>query len=215
MDGKIEPGLPPYVILTHNMPYFGPTDINSLQNMFVHNAVIKVSNGAATVTLTEYCSQSLPDSVLPLVAAFTGVDTASFKNFNYCLYTTFNTAVWGTVGTTYNLTIDVDGKSLTSSTTILNPIPLDKTWFKYLKANKQGDSLGFVYAHLTDPPVEGNAYRWLAMRKGKDQSFIAPSGSAFDDKFINGQSFDFAYNRGQVPNSTAPDDNNEEADISK
>ena len=211
VDGKIEPGMPPYVILTHNMPYFGPTDVNSLQKMFVHNAVVKIYNGSTTVTLTEYCSQSLPDSILPVVAAFTGVDTASLKLFNYCLYTTFNPAVWGAVGKTYNLTIEADGKSLTSSTAILPPIPLDSAWHKYSKANKQGDSLGFVFAHATDPPQIGNCYRWLAMRKGKDQSFIAPPGSATDDKFYNGQSFDFAYNRGMAPNSTAPDDHNEEA----
>jgi hypothetical protein len=77
--------------------------------------------------------------------------------------------------------------------------------------NNAGDSLGFIYAHLSDPPLVGNCYRWLAMRKKKDQSFLPPPGSAFNDKFINGQSFDFSYNRGMVPNSTAPDDKNEEA----
>ncbi|TAL56951.1 MAG: DUF4249 family protein [Bacteroidetes bacterium] len=210
VDGKIEPGLPPFVILTHNMPYFGTTNLNALQNMFVHNAVVKISNGTTAETLSEYCSASLPDSLLPIVAAFTGVDTVALKSFNYCLYTTFNTAVWGAVGATYNLTIDVDGKSLTSSTRILNPVPLDSTWFRYIKVNNAGDSLGFVFAHINEPEPEGDCYRWLAMRKGKDQSFIAPIGSVFDDKFVNGQSFDFAYNRGSIPNSPAPDDNNEE-----
>lgn len=210
VDGKIEPGLPPFVILTRNMPYFGPTDINTLQNMFVNNAVVKVSNGATTVQLTEYCTQNLPDSLLPLVAAFTGVDTASLKNFNYCVYTTFNTAIWGEIGKTYHLTVDVEGKSLSSTTSILHPIPLDSLWYKYYKTNNNNDSLGFVFAHLTDPPAQGNAYRWLTMRKGKDQSFIPPPGSVFDDKYVNNQSFDFAYNRGKAPGSTAEDDNNEE-----
>ena len=210
VEGRIEPGLPPFVTLTHNMPYFGSKDLNALSNMFVHNAVVKISNGSTTVTLTEYCSQSLPDSLLPIVAAFTGVDTFSLKNFNYCLYTTFNTAVWGTIGTTYNLTVDAEGKSLSAVTAILNPVPLDSTWYRYIKVNNEGDSLGFIFAHLSDPPAEGNYYRWLAMRQGKDYSFVAPPGSVFDDKFINGQSFDFGYNRGSVPNSTAEDDNNEE-----
>ena len=210
VEGKIEPGYPPYVILTYNMPYFGPKDVNAMQNIFVHNAVVNVSNGTTTVALTEYCTQNLPDSILPIVAAFTGVDTASLKAFNYCLYTTFNTAVWGVTGATYNLSISADGKSLTSTTSILTPIPLDSIWYKYIKANVDGDSLGYVFAHLTDPSVSGNCYRWLAMRQGKDYSFVAPPGSVFDDKFINGQSFDFAYNRGSVPNSTAEDDNNEE-----
>src|ERR1051326_814137 len=208
VEGKIEPGIPPYIILTHNVPYFGPTDIQTLQNSFVHGAVIKVSDGSSTVTLNEYCSQSLPDSLLPAVAQFTGVDTALLKSFNYCLYTSFS--MIGKKNTTYNLTIDVEGKTLTSTTKILDPIPLDSTWFKYIRVNNTGDSLGFVYAHLTDPPVEGNCYRWLAMRKHKDQSFVAPPGSVFDDKYINGKSFNFAYERGTTPNSTVPDDNNEE-----
>lgn len=211
VEGKIEPGLPPYVILTDNQPYFGATDINTLQNMFVHNAVVLLSNGTVTDTLHEFCSASLPDSLLPLVAGFTGVDTLTLKNFNYCMYTTFNFALWGSVGKTYNLTIDAEGKHLTSTTSILTPVPLDSTWYKYIKANKSGDSLGFVYAHLTDPPVEGNAYRWLTMRLHKDASFIPPPGSVFDDKFINGKSFDFAYNRGSNPNSTEDQLNPEEA----
>ena len=210
VEGKIEPGLPPFVILTHNIPYFGTIDLNNLPNLFVHNAIVKISNGTATATMTEYCSQSLPDSILPIVAAFTGVDTASLKSFNYCLYTTFNTALWGSVGVTYDLTIDAEGKSLSSSTSILNPVPLDSVWYKYIKVNASGDSLGYIFAHLTDPAAEDNYYRWLAMREGKDYSFVAPIGSVFDDKFINGQSFDFGYNRGSVPNSTAEDDNNEE-----
>jgi hypothetical protein len=211
VDGRIEPGLPPFVILTRNMPYFGSTDINVLQNMFVHNAMVKVSNGAITIQLVEFCTQNIPDSLLPLVTAFTGVDTVSLKNFNYCFYTTFNTDIWGEVGKTYRLTVEVEGKSLSATTTILAPVPLDSLWYKYYKTNSKGDSLGFVFAHLTDPPAQGNAYRWLAMRKGKDQSFVPPPGSVFDDKYINNQSFDFAYNRGKAPGSTAEDDYNEES----
>lgn len=211
VEGKIEPGLPPYVLLTHNMPYFGPADISAIQNMFIHDAVVTV-NG---VTLTEYCSDNLPPSVDSLIAILIGVDTASLKTFNYCLYTysmplLFDTTMWGKINTTYNLTIDAEGKHLTSSTTILTPIPLDSAWSKYLRVNNEGDSLGFVFAHLTDPPAEGDSYRWLTMRKGKDNSFIPPPGSAFDDKYINGQSFDFAYNRGHLQNSQAEEDNNEE-----
>lgn len=211
VDGRIEPGMPPFVILTRNIPYFGPTDLSALQNMFVNNAVIKVSNGSVTVQLTEYCTQNIPDSLLPLITAFTGVDTASLKNFNYCIYTTFNTTVWGEIGKTYHLSITVEGKSLSATTSILTPIPLDSVWYRYYKTNQKNDSLGFVFAHLTDPPARGNAYRWLAMRKGKDLSFIPPPGSVFDDKYINNQSFDFAYNRGSISGSTAEDDNNEEA----
>ncbi len=91
-------------------------------------------------------------------------------------------------------------------------VPLDSVWFKIQEGK---DSLGYVWAHLRDPDTLGNCYRWFAKRLGKDKSFIAPSGSVFEDKFINGKEFDFAYNRGSVPNSNAEDDNNEEAGFFK
>ena len=40
---------------------------------------------------------------------------------------------------------------------------------------------------------------------------MAPFGSAFNDKFIDGKTFDFAYDRPSIPGSTAPEDNNAEA----
>ena len=210
VDGKIEPGRPPYVILTYNVPYFGPTDLSSMEKIFVHNAVVKVSNGSTTVTLTEICTKNIPDSLLSIIASFTGVDTTTLKNFNYCIYTTFDPSIWGSEGLTYSLSIDSDGKTLSAATTILSGIPLDSVWYKYEKVNVSGDSLGFIWAHLTDPPQQGNSYRWLTMRHRKDYSFVTPRASSFDDKFVNGQSFDFAYERGRVPNSKASDDYNEE-----
>ena len=63
---------------------------------------------------------------------------------------------------------------------------------------------------MHDPDAIGNCYRWFAKRLGKDDQFIAPYGSEFEDKFINGKSFDFAYNRGAEPNSTSADDTNAE-----
>ncbi len=85
---------------------------------------------------------------------------------------------------------------------------LDSVWFQVQPGL---DTLGWAWATLNDPPVAGNSYRWFAKRLGKDDDFIAPLGSVIEDKFFNGLYFDFAYNRGQVPNSTAEDDENEEA----
>ncbi len=210
VDGKIEPGVPPYVILTYNMPYFGSTDVNAIQNSFIHNASITVSDGSNTATLVEYCSKSLPDSLLPLIASFTGIDPLTLKNFDYCIYTTLNPALFGQSGKTYTLKILANGKNLTSTTSILPAIPLDTAWIRYEKVNKTGDSLGFMWGHLTEPGNTYNAYRWLTKRNTKDYSFIAPPGAASDDKYYNGQSFDFAYSRGSAQNSDAKDDNNEE-----
>ena len=114
----------------------------------------------------------------------------------------------GQVGNSYTLTIVQGGKTYTATTTIPTPVALDSLWFEV-----QGtlDSLGYIWAHLNEPAATVDYYRWFAMRLNKDASFIAPFGSAIEDRFFNGQSFDFAYNRGMAPNSDAEDDNNGEA----
>ncbi len=188
VDGRIENGDKPVVILTRNAGYFQPVDSNTLINSIITNALVTVSDGIVTDTLKLQLDLT---SIIPLV---------------------YKGAITGQAGKTYTLTVVADGKTLTSTTTIPNPVPLDSIWFKLQPPN---DSLGFIWAHLTDPPGRGNAYRWFAKRIGKDAYYIPPLGSAFDDKFIDGKSFDFAYNRGIAPNSSATDDNNKEAGFFK
>jgi hypothetical protein len=125
-------------------------------------------------------------------------------------YFYFGTKVFGHVGGNYLLSINVNDKQYTSFTTILNPIPLDSAYFKGEK-----DSLGFCWGHLTEPAGQGNNYRWLAKRITKDQFFAAPFNSAFDDKFIDGKSFEFSYERPPQPNQQQANENDPEAGFYK
>lgn len=181
VDGGIFVGEPAEVTLTWSAGYFDPVDSASLANYVIQNAVVTVSDGTNTDTLHITLDMNKP---IPIV----------WKGLN----------VIGQVGRTYVLTVVADGKTVTSSTTIPTPVPLDSVWFK---PEIDGDSLGFAWAHLTDPAGTGNGYRWFTKRLNVDPAFLAPFGSTFDDKFIEGTSFDFAYNRPAPPNSTAPDDN--------
>jgi hypothetical protein len=177
VEGKIEAGSNPEVYLSYTVPYFG-NHTNNLSEFIVKGALVTVSDGTAIDTLKE---------VVP--------------GYGY-YYRAAN--MIGVEGKSYALTIQLNGKTYSSNTTIGPQVALDSLWFKVLR----DDSLGFIYAHLTEPPSSGNCYRWFAQRIGKDQNFLAPLGSAFDDKFINGKAFEFAYDRGMVQNSTATDDNN-------
>lgn len=206
IEGKIEPGTPPFVILTKSMGYFDPTDLNTLENNFVHNAIITVSNGNYEATLTEFCSSSFTDEQLQALSVVAGLDYDALKSYNYCVYTSLDPQIFGELGKSYQLNIQTEGKNYTSTTKIPYPVPLDKLWFKAEK-----DSLGYVWTTLKEPDTLGNCYRWFAMRKSKDKSFIAPNGSAFEDKFVNATTFDFAYYRGANPGSEAEDDHNAEA----
>jgi len=192
VDGYVEPGSPVYVILTRNSPYFSPIGVNTLINSVEKGATVTVSDGTITTPLIEIDTTINGFQVSGLYIAPTMV---------------------GEMGKKYFLTVvSKKGETLTAATNLLDSIPLDSVWFKLTENN---DTLGFVWAHLSDPDTTGNSYRWFAKRIGKDADFIAPFGSVFDDRFINAQSFDFAYNRGSIPNSTALDDTNEEAGFFK
>ncbi|MEO5569586.1 MAG: DUF4249 domain-containing protein [Bacteroidia bacterium] len=182
VEGYIEEGKNAYVYVSASEAYFAPFDSASLINSGVKNATVIISDGTITDTLLQLSPE-----------------------FGY-LY--FSLKIIGQVGKDYSLKVLAgDGKIATSQTHIYPSIPLDSVWFK---VQPDQDTLGYIWAHLSDPDTLGNIYRWFAKRLTKDVDFIAPLGSIFEDKFINGQSFDFAYNRGKVPNSIAEDDNNDE-----
>ena len=212
VEGSIEPNSPPIILLTRSVGYFEPTDLSTLNNLFVHDADVKVNNGNTEVTLTELCASDLPDSLLPLVTALTGISEEDLATIDYCIYTTFDQSIWGEIGKSYSLSIEAEGHSITSNTTLNQPLPLDSLWYRVFPGE---DSLGFLWARLDDPAGQFNGYRWLAQRINrypdgeiKDPTFIPPQTSVFDDQFFDGLEFDFAYDRGVSPNSNKEDDNN-------
>lgn len=184
VEGYIETGEKAIVTLTKTSAFFAPVDSASLFSYLIwgSSAIVTVSDG----TISEQLS--------PVI------DTNQYIPLVYKSQT-----LTGQEGKTYTLTVVVDGKTLTAVTTIPHAVALDSVWYKEQEGR---DSLGFAWAHLTDPDSLGNCYRWFAKRIGKDKRFLAPIGSVFEDKFINGKSFDFAYNRGSEPNTFDDEDEN-------
>lgn len=169
VEASIETGMPAIVFLSVTAPYFGNVSLSDPTQFFVKGAFVTVTDGFQIDTLKE-------------------IDPS--KGYFY-----IGTKVFGQVGQTYHLTINVNGNNYNGITTILNPIPLDSIYFK-----EESDSLGFMWGHLTEPAGSGNCYRWFAKRYERDLFYAAPMNSAFDDKFIDGKSFDFAYERPAQPN---------------
>lgn len=146
-----------------------------------------------------------------------GTITDTLKQLpGFGIYT--DTLIKGIPGNMYKLTVIAEGKTITAFTSIPYPVALDSVWWK-VDGNR--DSLGFAWAHLTDPDTIGNCYQWYAQRvnrytygdntgKVKDSTFIAAPGAAFEDKFINSKSFDFSFPRGSFSFSNKEEDNNEE-----
>ena len=159
------------VLLSYSIPFFGDFDYSQPTKAFIKGAFVTVSDGTLTDTLKELDPN-------------TG-------------YYYFGTKVKGVQGKTYYLTVTVNGKSYTANTFIHPPVALDSLYFKGEK-----DTLGYIWAHLTEPAGLGNNYRWFAKRLNRgDMFYAAPFNSVFDDKFVDGKDFHFAYDRGPQPNA--------------
>jgi len=215
VEGTIETGAPPIVILTRTQSYFAPTDLNSIAASFITEASVSIFDGTTTHTLDRICSGELTEEQIALIASLTGLDVTLLSNANICAWTKLT--LLGEPGRSYRLNIQADGKDLSATTTIPQAVELDSLWFRLAQQQPDDDTLGFIWARLSDPDTVGNHYRWLAKRinagpdgSAKDDSFVAPFFSVFEDRFVNGLSFDFNFNRGAQPYSEAEDDDNEE-----
>ncbi|WP_300665498.1 DUF4249 domain-containing protein [Fluviicola sp.] len=197
VDGRIETGMPPIVLLSKTQDIYSPTTLDAFLNGFQSGATVTVSDGTTTVVLDEICSDNLPPGTEAMAAALFGVPQEELANYHLCAYSTFNTAIWGQVGKTYSLKVELNGQTYTSSTQIVNPTPLDSVfWVQDPGANP---GYGFSWATLSDPGGQYDAYMWEVKRVNmvdgvtKDPNFKATFSPVIDDEFFNGQTFNFYY----------------------
>ena len=197
IDGSIETGQPPIVLLTKSSDVYAPTDLSAFFNSFVSGAQISVSNGTTTVDLIEICSDNIPPGSEALVSELLGVSIDELANFHICGYTSFDPSIFGEIGKTYTLSVIFEGQTYTAETKIEQPNPLTNVFWK-----PDGDltTHGFSWATLADPPNQFDAYKWEVKRinldidgNPMDANFDEPFGPVFDDKFFDGMTFDFFY----------------------
>jgi len=171
VEGHIQTGQSPYVILSRNSDYYSSFTLDSLNNFFVHNAIVKVSNGTDTVTMTELSLDTMDISV----SAYVGL------------------GMIGEEGKTYSLTIEAEGEKLTSVTTIPFRVPLDSLWYQ-TDVYPDNDSLVRLMCRYTDPPQLGQYVRYFT--KVNNEPYWPGLNSVFTDDVVNGTTFDFPLDRG-------------------
>ena len=85
---------------------------------------------------------------------------------------------------TYDLKIEVEGKTLTASTTIPEHVPLE-----YIKFQKPSgivaDSLLELRTFIKDPVELTSFFRYFTAVDS--EPLLAPFSSVFDDRFFNGK----------------------------
>jgi len=173
IEGSIETGSPAIVFLSYSVPYFGEFDYSAPEKAFIKGALVIVTDGTDIDTLKQ-------------------ID----PNLGY-IYV--GTKISGKEGRTYAIKVNVGNESFSTTSTILSAVSLDSVYFEPRSKSDLQDSLGFIGQKFHEPKGSGDCYRWLSKRLGRDQLFAAPFNSVFDDKFIDGQTFNFVYDRGRQP----------------
>ena len=197
IDGSIETGQPPIVLLTKSSDIYAPTDLNAFFNSFVSGAQISVSNGTTTIDLIEICTDNLPPGSESLVSELLGIPVSELANFHICGYTSFDPSIFGEIGKTYALSVGFEDEVYTAETKIEQPNPLTNVFWK---PDGNLTTHGFSWATLSDPPNQFDAYKWEVKRinldidgNPMDANFDEPFGPVFDDEFFDGLTFDFFY----------------------
>lgn len=199
IEGRIEEGMPPIVFLSKSQDYFDETNQETFANSYTTDAVVTVTEGSNEVQLDILCSSDLPPEFQAMLAGMLGIDASVLQTIDVCGFVGLNNqAIWGEVGKTYHLKVEYQGETYTSTTSIVEPLAPDSVYFK-LDGNDT--RYGYAYATITDPGGVLNAYRWQARRinqvdgEDEDPSFKTPFGSAFDDEFFDGLTFEFGFPR--------------------
>src|SRR5690606_24305899 len=105
VEGWIEEGGYPHVILTHNLPFFTKVDSAQLSEIVIRWAKVSVSDGTDTEILTSR------------------KDDRYFPPFLYR-----GSQLKGEVGKVYTLTVEYAGHVLSAQTSIPNPVNIDTLW---------------------------------------------------------------------------------------
>lgn len=205
VEGRIEPGGPPVVLLSRSQDYFDPVDASLLGSLYSGGGEVVLTIDGDPFPLDELCADALGPDELTLAAGLLGIPVETLILSNLCAYTSLS--ITGEVGRTYGLMAVLDGDTAYAVSKLNPPVPLDSLWFE---APGNVDTLGFIYASFTDPDSLGNAYRWSALRVGKDGGLLYPPRSTVDDALFNGLSFSFSQFRPVTSDDFAEDANPDE-----
>ncbi len=199
VEGYIEAGenvIPPYIELTRSTPFYNKIDSSTINNLFVHDAIVKVKNDQKEYTFTELCYNNLTYEQKKIFSQLLNVNLDS-AGLNFCVYVEPTFQLKGEVGKTYTLNIKVENKEISASTTIPQYVKLDSLWFTQ-PPGTPSDTLRQLYCYITDPKGIPDYYRYFtAVNNGP---FITGFSSVTDDKFFDGLYFKFALQKAEPRN---------------
>lgn len=158
VEGWIEEGEPPTVILSRSIPIDVTLDSASFLSYVIRSAKVIVSDGEQ-------------EEILHLKT-----DGDRIPPFTYV-----GNNMIGTAGKTYTLKVEYLSWTLGASTSIPPSVPIESVWYHKLH---EEDTTGFLNIRFIDPKDQKNYYQIATRLKGHDPIFIpALYGNLNDDNF--------------------------------
>ncbi len=196
VEGHIEQGAPPIVVLTRSVPVLSSFSEEALAGSYVHNAQVAVTTADRTYMLEEVSSASFTPAMRQQVAEQFSVPPEKLiptDGFVFYIYT--SAELKGEIGQSYRLRISHEGSVLTAATTIPQLNPLEALW-TVPHPDPQQDSLVTLMYRYQDPDTVGNSIRYFTKRN-QEPFYPGLLTSVFNDELINGGNISFPLDRGE------------------
>jgi len=179
VEGYIENGEVPWVIITKSFPYFTTFSDSMFEKMLVMDAKVTVTSKSDNeVQKLEF--QFDPESPI---------------------YISYKGTISGRANETYTLEIEWNDKIYTATTSILEPFDLDSIW---IHKSKSTDTTGGIRVQLSDNPYKNDYYQFFVKIKNgsllTDRLWAFTLPLVFDDGTFNGLSFAYEIVRGTPSN---------------
>ncbi|MFM6934839.1 MAG: DUF4249 domain-containing protein [Flavobacteriales bacterium] len=194
VDGYIETGGNPIVILSQSANIYEQSDLAAYIARFVYDAQLKVISGTDTFQLSLFTIPELPIESQKKVAEMLRINWNEALQLPIKVYST--TALVAQANHSYCLFIEHDGQTFKGTTHIPEPTPLDTV---YWKLEPETIEYGYSWAKLSDPAHQFDAYKWevkrINIKNGKvvDDLFKRGFGGFFSDQFFDGKTIEFYY----------------------
>ena len=175
-----------------------------MNELFIHDAIVKVSDGTVEVQLTEICLNdvlSFDSTLANMIANSIGLGGVNLGTLNYCVYVDIGRFLGSSnlvpeIGKAYYLTVINGADTVRATTTIPPLIPLDSVFYVNHPDFPVNDSLVEMRAKLRDFPNRADFYR-IFTKRNSEPMFALLGGSVTDDKIFDGREFEFPIQRGQ------------------
>ncbi|MFM7724180.1 MAG: DUF4249 family protein, partial [Bacteroidota bacterium] len=148
IDGRIEVGGAPLVLLMQSQYLYSPTNLGAYFSSNISDANVTLVRGLDTFTLSPYLISELPLQSQITLAEQLNVELNELAFFPLNVYSSLDPNLVGTVGQTYTLNVQYDNQTYSATTKLLNPIALD--FFQWIPS-AENNQFGLCRAFLTDP----------------------------------------------------------------